>query len=158
MRYENTVFDPPPLDMYTFLFNIGYPGGDGMEHLYSTQMHQRACRGARTQPLLPGLSTAAHEYFHVWNMKRVRAAALGPFDYTREQYQPSLWVGEGWTQYYGQVAHRALRHAAARGDLSDAPPASSARTSRQPGPQRSLGAHGVVRGAVLRRGHARGST
>jgi predicted metalloprotease with PDZ domain len=37
-------------------------------------------------------------------MKRVRAAALGPFDYTREIYQPSLWVGEGWTQYYGMVA------------------------------------------------------
>ncbi|MEO6877842.1 MAG: hypothetical protein ABI205_05130, partial [Gemmatimonadaceae bacterium] len=47
---------------------------------------------------------AAHEYFHVWNMKRVRAVALGPFDYTREQYQPSLWVGEGWTQYYGMMA------------------------------------------------------
>ena len=42
----------------------------------------------------------------MWNVKRVRPAALGPFDYTREQYQPSLWVAEGWTQYYGQVALR----------------------------------------------------
>ncbi|HEX4681693.1 MAG TPA: hypothetical protein VH277_03230 [Gemmatimonadaceae bacterium] len=103
VRYENTVFDPPPLEMYTFLFNIGFPGGDGMEHLYSTQIIDRNpwSEGAA---VLPGLGTAAHEYFHVWNMKRVRAAALGPFDYTREQYQPSLWVGEGWTQYYGQMA------------------------------------------------------
>ena len=103
VRYENTVFDPPPLEMYTFLFNIGYGGGDGMEHLYSTQCVS-AMPWREDTALLPGLTTAAHEYFHVWNMKRVRAAALGPFDYTREQYQPSLWVGEGWTQYYGQMA------------------------------------------------------
>jgi predicted metalloprotease with PDZ domain len=103
VQYENTVFDPPPLEMYTFLFHIGFPGGDGMEHLYSTQIIDQI-PWADTSPLLSGLSIAAHEYFHVWNMKRVRAAALGPFDYTREVYQPSLWVGEGWTQYYGMVA------------------------------------------------------
>jgi predicted metalloprotease with PDZ domain len=102
VAYENTVFDPPPLEMYTFLFNLGYGGGDGMEHLYSTQIIGGGW--SDNQPLLSGLSTAAHEYFHVWNMKRVRAAALGPFDYTSERYQPSLWVGEGWTQYYGQMA------------------------------------------------------
>jgi predicted metalloprotease with PDZ domain len=103
VQYENTVFDPPPLEMYTFLFNIGYGGGDGMEHLYSTQCISGP-PWREDAPLLPGITTAAHEYFHVWNMKRVRAAALGPFDYTRETYQPSLWVGEGWTQYYGQMA------------------------------------------------------
>ncbi|MDB4887376.1 MAG: hypothetical protein JWN79_2814 [Gemmatimonadetes bacterium] len=109
VRYENSVFTPPPLDQYTFLFNIGYPGGDGMEHLYSTQVidSRSFLNGNDTLPVLPGISTAAHEYFHVWNVKRVRPAALGPFDYTREQYQPSLWVAEGWTQYYGQAAlHR----------------------------------------------------
>jgi predicted metalloprotease with PDZ domain len=103
VRYENTVFGPPPLEMYTFLFNIGYPGGDGMEHLFSTQIINRnSWRNA--DALLAGVGTAAHEYFHVWNVKRVRPIALGPFDYTREQYQPSLWVAEGWTQYYGQMA------------------------------------------------------
>lgn len=107
VRYENSVFSAPPLDQYTFLFHIGFPGGDGMEHLYSTQIIDRR-PWADSLIVLPGISTAAHEYFHVWNMKRVRASALGPFDYTREQYQPSLWVGEGWTQYYGQAAlHRA---------------------------------------------------
>ena len=109
VRYENTVFSPPPLDQYTFLFNIGFAGGDGMEHLFSTQIiDPRPFSGGNdTLAVLPGLGTAAHEYFHVWNVKRVRPAALGPFDYTREQYQPSLWVAEGWTQYYGQVAlHR----------------------------------------------------
>jgi predicted metalloprotease with PDZ domain len=103
VRYENSVFGPPPLQMYTFVFNIGYAGGDGMEHLYSTQIINR--NPWRDQDaLLAGVGTAAHEYFHVWNVKRVRPMALGPFDYTREQYQPSLWVAEGWTQYYGQVA------------------------------------------------------
>ena len=108
VRYENSVFGPPPLEQYTFLFNIGYAGGDGMEHLYSTQIiDRRPWSGNDTLPVLPGIGTAAHEYFHVWNVKRVRPAALGPFDYTREQYQPSLWVAEGWTQYYGQAAlHR----------------------------------------------------
>ncbi|HVX40866.1 MAG TPA: hypothetical protein VHB25_14945 [Gemmatimonadaceae bacterium] len=102
VTYENGVFDPPPLEMYTFLFNIGFKGSDGMEHLYSTQIQTPA--KWQDQDVLPGISTAAHEYFHVWNMKRVRAAALGPFDYAHEVYQPSLWVGEGWTQYYGMVA------------------------------------------------------
>ena len=103
VRYENTVFGPPPLEMYTFLFNLGYQGSDGMEHLYSTQI-QSTRPWADTAVMLSGISTAAHEYFHVWNVKRVRPIVLGPFDYTREQYQPSLWVAEGWTQYYGTVA------------------------------------------------------
>jgi predicted metalloprotease with PDZ domain len=103
VRYENRVIAPPPLDMYTFMFNIGFGGRDGMEHLYSTQIQNRRA-WSDTAKLLPGIGSAAHEYFHVWNVKRVRPAALGPFDYTREQYQPSLWVAEGWTQYYGQVA------------------------------------------------------
>ncbi|HEU4996642.1 MAG TPA: hypothetical protein VFT29_17620 [Gemmatimonadaceae bacterium] len=105
VRYENSVFGPPPLEQYTFLFNIGFRGGDGMEHLYSTQI-QHPAAWTDTAKVLPGISTAAHEYFHVWNVKRVRPAALGPFDYTREQYQPSLWVAEGWTQYYGMVTLR----------------------------------------------------
>ena len=105
VRYENSVFGPPPLEQYTFLFNIGFPGGDGMEHLYSTQIQDpRPWRD--TTNLLPGIEIASHEYFHVWNVKRVRPIALGPFDYATEQYQPSLWVAEGWTQYYGMVTLR----------------------------------------------------
>jgi predicted metalloprotease with PDZ domain len=100
---HNRVIGPPPLRMYTFLFHIGFPGGDGMEHLYSTQIIDRNA-WADSAKLLAGVGTAAHEYFHVWNVKRIRPFALGPFDYTHEQYQPSLWVAEGWTQYYGEMA------------------------------------------------------
>lgn len=105
VRYQNSVFGPPPIDQYTFLFNIGFPGGDGMEHLNSTQIHN-AAPWTDTAAILPGITTASHEYFHVWNVKRVRPQALGPFDYTREQYFPSLWVAEGWTSYYGFVTLR----------------------------------------------------
>ena len=102
VRYENTVLGPPPLERYTFLFNIGYAGGDGMEHLYSTEIIHPV-PWSDSAKVLPGIGTAAHEYIHVWNVKRIRPAALGPFDYTREQYQPSLWVAEGWTQFYGEI-------------------------------------------------------
>jgi predicted metalloprotease with PDZ domain len=104
VRYQNSVFGPPPIDQYTFLFHFGFPGGDGMEHLNSTQIAEAGTLSEAK--VLNGIEGAAHEYFHVWNVKRVRPAALGPFDYTREQYQPSLWVAEGWTQYYGEVTLR----------------------------------------------------
>ncbi len=107
VTYENSVFGPPPIRMYTFLFHIGFPGGDGMEHLFSTQIADRH-PWVDTATVLAGVATAAHEYFHVWNVKRVRPMLLGPFDYTKERYEPSLWVAEGWTQYYGMMAlHRA---------------------------------------------------
>jgi predicted metalloprotease with PDZ domain len=100
---HNRVIGPPPLRMYTFMVHVGFPGGDGMEHLYSTQIIDRN-PWVDSASVLAGVETAAHEYFHVWNVKRIRPIALGPFDYTTEQYQPSLWVAEGWTQYYGEMA------------------------------------------------------
>jgi predicted metalloprotease with PDZ domain len=103
---ENRVIAPPPLQRYTFLFNLGYAGGDGMEHLYSTEIIN-AQPWVDSATVLSGISTASHEYFHTWNVKRVRPAALGPFDYTEAQHEPSLWVAEGWTQYYGDMTlHR----------------------------------------------------
>jgi len=102
VRYENRVLGPPPLAMYTFLFHIGYAGGDGMEHLVSTQIIN-AKLWTDSATVLPGVGTASHEYFHVWNVKRIRPAALGPFDYEDAVFQPSLWVAEGWTNYYGNI-------------------------------------------------------
>ena len=121
-----------------------------MEHLYSTQIINR--RPGRTRvAVLPGIGTAAHEYFHVWNVKRVRPAALGPFDYTREQYQPSLWVAEGWTQYYGLTALHRAGIIRPRRVLRDDGAASIQRQPHRAGPQGSLGAHGVVPRALLGR-------
>jgi predicted metalloprotease with PDZ domain len=100
---ENRVVAPPPLRAYTFLFNIGYAGRDGMEHLYSTSIIRPEVWTADTTALMPGIALASHEYFHTWSSKRLRPAALGPFDYTEAQHQPSLWVVEGWTNYYGRM-------------------------------------------------------
>ncbi|HEY2897001.1 MAG TPA: hypothetical protein VGJ12_07680 [Gemmatimonadaceae bacterium] len=100
VKQENLVIAPPPLAMYTFIGNSGYKGDDGMEHLYSTQIITPHAL-VDTAAVDDFLDYASHEYFHVWNVKRIRPALLGPFDYTSERYEPSLWVAEGWTQYYG---------------------------------------------------------
>ena len=52
------------------------------------------------------LSLVAHEFFHLWNVKRIRPDALGPFDYTKENYTRSLWVAEGVTDYYARLVLR----------------------------------------------------
>jgi predicted metalloprotease with PDZ domain len=52
------------------------------------------------------LSLVAHEFFHLWNVKRIRPDALGPFDYTQENYTKVLWVAEGITDYYADLALR----------------------------------------------------
>jgi predicted metalloprotease with PDZ domain len=54
------------------------------------------------------LDLASHEYFHVWNVKRLRPVELGPFDYENEVHTKSLWIAEGVTEYYADLAvHRA---------------------------------------------------
>src|SRR6185436_10451725 len=54
------------------------------------------------------LGLVSHEYFHLWNVKRIRPQVLGPFDYQHENYTTALWVSEGITDYYGsQLLRRA---------------------------------------------------
>jgi predicted metalloprotease with PDZ domain len=69
----------------------------GMTNRFATRTH-----GAYLQ----FLSTLAHEYFHAWNVKRLRPIELGPFDYENENYVKSLWVAEGFTDYYATVLLR----------------------------------------------------
>ncbi len=87
-------FDPPDRG-YMFIFHIGpfsEVSGGGMEHANST-----AISGPSVESVA---STAAHEFFHVWNVKRIRPQALEPVDYTREQYTRALWFAEGVTNTY----------------------------------------------------------
>ena len=103
VRSEMAMMPEPDFRHYTFIFHFapGLPLGDGMEHLNSTQV---IARGELSGPgLAEALETAAHEFFHVWNVKRLRPAGLGPFDYTREQYTRSLWFVEGVTAYYAYL-------------------------------------------------------
>ncbi|HEX5483938.1 MAG TPA: PDZ domain-containing protein [Terriglobia bacterium] len=100
---EMSMMAEPDFQAYTFLFHVTpfITEGDGMEHLNSTEIMIRGATGSDS--LTEAEETAAHEFFHVWNVKRLRPAALGPFDYTTEDYTRSLWFAEGLTQYYSYV-------------------------------------------------------
>lgn len=99
---EMAAMPPPDFDHYLFIFHFvpDISMGDGMEHLNSTQI---IIQGSVRDSTQEALETAAHEFYHVWNVKRLRPAALGPFDYTRENYSPSLWFAEGITTYYSYL-------------------------------------------------------
>jgi predicted metalloprotease with PDZ domain len=92
------IFGELPYNDYTFILNLR--GGGGLEHLNSTalQINRWAFKNPSRYKSFLGL--VAHEYFHVWNVKRIRPDALGPFDYERENYTKLLWVAEGGTAYY----------------------------------------------------------
>ena len=80
--------------------------GGGLEHAqFDGADDSRWAMGTR-QAYVGWLNLVSHEFFHVWNAKRLRPAALGPFDYETENYTPSLWVVEGFTSYYGDLLVR----------------------------------------------------
>lgn len=87
-----------PYNQYTFLA-IG-PGRGGIEHLNSTTISFSGEELQSPNGRLRMLSFIAHEYFHHYNVKRIRPIALGPFDYSRENRTSQLWVSEGLTVYY----------------------------------------------------------
>ena len=107
VRAETAMWGPPEFDSYTFLVHFAADGhsSDGMEHLTSTQI------------IMPGvladagmydeaLDAMAHEFFHVWNVKRLRPIELGPWDFTRPANTRGLWIAEGITNYYGHLMQR----------------------------------------------------
>ncbi len=93
-EYELKLMEGAPFERYTFILHIGKgSGGGGMEHAGSTAI------GAPSDEYLSGV--AAHEFFHLWNVKRIRPATLEPVDYAKEQYTRALWFAEGVTNTYG---------------------------------------------------------
>jgi len=95
-RYEIELMGGAPYDRYLFIFHVGKAAqgaGGGMEHSNGTAINISS--GAQ----IAGVS--AHEFFHLWNVKRIRPASLEPIDYTREQYTRALWFAEGVTSTYG---------------------------------------------------------
>ncbi|RRB06927.1 M61 family metallopeptidase [Larkinella rosea] len=89
-----------PCKDYTFIIHQTPTGGGGLEHANSStlQITRNAFLNAQLYQNL--LSLVAHEYFHLWNVKRIRPKALGPFDYENENYTHLLWVSEGITSFY----------------------------------------------------------
>jgi predicted metalloprotease with PDZ domain len=109
VRAEVAMWGSPEFEEYTFLIHFAADdhSGDGMEHLTSTQIIQP---GALSDPgtYESCLGTVSHEFFHVWNVKRLRPQELGPWDFTRPLNTRGLWIAEGFTNYYGHLMlHRA---------------------------------------------------
>ncbi|QEC54209.1 M61 family metallopeptidase [Anseongella ginsenosidimutans] len=97
---QTAIFGDHPCERYVFIVHFLASGGGGLEHLNSTtlQFPRQAVESAQGWASFLGL--VAHEYFHLWNVKRLRPAALGPFNYEAENYTHMLWVSEGFTAYY----------------------------------------------------------
>jgi predicted metalloprotease with PDZ domain len=99
VNYETGLMGGAPFHEYLFLFHFGpgsEVGGGGMEHANSTAIATGS--GDYASPI------ASHEFFHLWNVKRIRPQSLEPVDYTREQYTRALWFAEGVTSTYGKYA------------------------------------------------------
>jgi predicted metalloprotease with PDZ domain len=95
--YDVSLMGGAPFQKYLFLFHVGNNfGGGGMEHMNCTAI------SADVPAQLPSYS--AHEFFHAWNVKRIRPQTLEPVDYTKEMWTRSLWFAEGVTNTYGAYA------------------------------------------------------
>ena len=103
---EVSLFGEIPYHDYTFILHLRSAGGGGLEHLNSTALGFRRSNFATENGYQDFWSLVAHEFFHLWNVKRIRPDALGPFDYTKENYTRLLWVAEGITEYYGNLMVR----------------------------------------------------
>jgi predicted metalloprotease with PDZ domain len=90
-----------PYRDYTFIVHAHTRTDGGLEHLNSTSIIFERNSFRAPSSYHDFLSVMSHEFFHVWNVKRIRPDALGPFDYTKENYTRLLWVAEGITDYYG---------------------------------------------------------
>jgi predicted metalloprotease with PDZ domain len=89
-----------PYDEYTFLYHFPRgPGAGGMEHAYGTAIEINADRLRRD--LSPVANVSAHEFFHLWNVKRIRPQSLEPIDYQHQQETRALWFSEGVTDTIG---------------------------------------------------------
>jgi predicted metalloprotease with PDZ domain len=91
VAYQTQMMRDVPFDEFLFLYHFGQ-GGGGMEHANSTAIG--------LSPGSSGASVSAHEFFHLWNVKRIRPISLEPVDYAREQWTRTLWFAEGVTSTY----------------------------------------------------------
>ena len=85
-----------------FIQNVD-KGGGGLEHLNCQTSQVNRWVYDKDEPYLKFLGLISHEYFHLWNVKRIRPIELGPFDYNKENYTDLLWVAEGITSYFDDL-------------------------------------------------------
>jgi predicted metalloprotease with PDZ domain len=104
VRQQETIYGEYPdyePGTYTFLADyLPWANGDGMEHRNSTVITSTGSIASARRNLL---DTVAHEFFHCWNVERIRPKGLEPFDFDRANISGELWLAEGFTQYYGPL-------------------------------------------------------
>ena len=100
------VFDDVPYRRYAFLVNFTDAARGGLEHLNSTMCFLQRFRMLPREEYNVAMGLFSHEFFHAWNVKRMRPRGLGPFEYSAETYTKSLWVAEGITSYYDDLILR----------------------------------------------------
>lgn len=101
-----SIFGVNPNKRYVFIVHNYQSGGGGLEHLNSTVLGASRNGYQSERSYVGFLGLVAHEYFHLWHVKRLRPAELGPFDYDAENYTSSLWIMEGFTAYYDNLLLR----------------------------------------------------
>jgi len=107
VREALAIFGSFPYRRYVFLVLLSGRGGGGLEHRNSCALQLERFALDPKGGMSGFLSLVAHEFFHAWNVKSIRPAPLGPFDYDRENYTTLLWLAEGFTTYYaGQIKLR----------------------------------------------------
>ncbi|MDB5131595.1 MAG: peptidase [Mucilaginibacter sp.] len=107
VEQETAIFGENPNKHYVFIVHNYARGGGGLEHLSSTVLGASRDNYKNDQGYHNFLGLVAHEHFHLWNVKRLRPIALGPFNYDNENYTTDLWIAEGFTAYYQNLV---LRH------------------------------------------------
>ena len=103
----------PPIDRYVFMLNVVDDGYGGLEHRHSTalicnrrDLPQRGDKKRQPEGYTTLLGLISHEYFHTWNVKRMRPAEFARYDYSQENYTQLLWFFEGFTSYYDDLLLR----------------------------------------------------
>jgi predicted metalloprotease with PDZ domain len=98
-----SFWDVNPLERPFWFMNLAVGGRGGLEHDHSTVIisSRRAMRDR--DAYIRWLGVVAHEFFHVWNVRRMRPKPLGEYDYQNEQYTRQLWLAEGLTSYYDSL-------------------------------------------------------
>jgi predicted metalloprotease with PDZ domain len=99
VREQQLFWGEVPYARYVF-FNLVVEANGGLEHRDSTVLMTSRWKFRTRKGYLDWIGLVSHEFFHTWNVKRLRPAALGPFDYENEVYTRGLWVAEGLTTYY----------------------------------------------------------
>lgn len=100
IEVEAEIFGGLPYDRYQFLLHLSNQGYGGLEHKSSCTLNYSRFTFRAVEKYNNFMQLVAHEFFHLWNIKRIRPKALEAFDYDQENYTPSLWFSEGATSYY----------------------------------------------------------